>query len=119
MVAEARNLFREAGMDPAVERKTVRVTLYNQTYTLAAAGTAPDGAPQAMDEVESLARSVDDLMHNIAQRSGVSDPARVAVLTALHLADRLRALENELIALKERVDHKSREFALLLDKAIE
>jgi len=41
------------------------------------------------------------------------------LLTALHLADRLRALENELIALKERVDHKSREFALLLDKAIE
>ncbi|HEV2198455.1 MAG TPA: cell division protein ZapA [Bryobacteraceae bacterium] len=102
-------------MDPAADRKTVRVTLFNQTYTLAAAGTAAQG----MDEVESLARSVDDLMHNIAQRSGVSDPARVAVLTALHLADRLRGLEDELIALKERVDHKSREFALLLDKAIE
>jgi hypothetical protein len=29
---------------------------------------------------------------------------------------RLRGLENELIVLKERVDHKSREFALLLDK---
>jgi cell division protein ZapA (FtsZ GTPase activity inhibitor) len=76
-------------------------------------------AAASVDEVESLARSVDDLMHSIAQRSGVSDPARVAVLTALHLADRLRALENELIVLKERVDHKSREFALLLDKAIE
>jgi cell division protein ZapA (FtsZ GTPase activity inhibitor) len=97
-------------MDPAAERKTARVTIFNQTYTLAAAGG---------DEVESLARSVDDLMHNIAQRSGVSDPARVAVLTALHLADRLRGLENELIALKERVDHKSHEFALLLDSAIE
>ncbi|HEV2198457.1 MAG TPA: hypothetical protein VGR73_01455 [Bryobacteraceae bacterium] len=32
---------------------------------------------------------------------------------------RLRGLENELIALKESVDRKSREFALLLDKAIE
>lgn len=110
-------------MDPSLERpaerKSVRVTIFNQTYTLAAAGTGPDGAPQAMGDVESLAHSVDDLMHNIAQRSGVSDPARVAVLTSLHLADRLRALENELVALKERVDHKSREFALLLDKAIE
>ena len=106
-------------MDPAAERKTVRVTLFNQTYTLTAAGTGPDGAPQAMGDVESLAHSVDDLMHNIAQRSGVSDPARVAVLSALHLADRLRDLEGELTALRERVDHKSREFALLLDKAIE
>jgi cell division protein ZapA (FtsZ GTPase activity inhibitor) len=97
-------------MDPAAERKSVRVTIFNQTYTLAAAGG---------DEVEALARSVDDLMHNIAQRSGVGDAGRVAVLAALHLADRLRGLESELTTLKERVDHKSREFALLLDKAIE
>ena len=102
-------------MDPATERKTVRVTIFNQTYSLAATSAAPD----AMHEVESLAHSVDDLMHNIAQRSGVADAGRVAVLTALHLADRLRGLENELNSLKERVDHKSREFALLLDKAIE
>jgi cell division protein ZapA (FtsZ GTPase activity inhibitor) len=101
-------------MDPAPQRKTVRVTIFNQTYSLAAA-VGEDGA----NDVESLARSVDDLMHNVAQRAGVSDPARVAVLTSLHLADRLRALEQELISLKERVDHKSREFALLLDKAIE
>lgn len=102
-------------MDPAAERKTVRVTIFNQAYTLAAASPAA----QATDEVESLAHSVDDLMHDIAQRSGVSDPSRVAVLTALHLADRLRGLEDDLASLKERVDHKSREFALLLDKAIE
>jgi len=97
-------------MDPAPQRKTVRVTIFHQTYTLASQGGG---------DVESLARSVDDLMHNIAQHAGVSDPARVAVLASLHLADRLRSLENELSSLKERVDHKSREFALLLDKAIE
>ncbi len=97
-------------MEQAAERKTVRVTIFNQTYTLAAASA---------DEVESLAHSVDDLMHEIAQRSGVSDPSRVAVLTALHLADRLRGSEDELASLKKHVDHKTREFALLLDKAIE
>jgi len=97
-------------MDPAAERKTVRVTIFNQAYTLAAASA---------EELESLAHSVDDLMHDIAQRSGVSDPSRVAVLTALHLADRLRGSEDELASLKKHVDHKSREFALLLDKAIE
>jgi len=97
-------------MDPAAERKTVRVTIFNQTYTLAAASG---------DELESLAHSIDDLMHEIAQRSGVSDPSRVAVLTALHLADRLRGVEGDFESLKKRVDHKSREFVLLLDKAIE
>jgi hypothetical protein len=35
----------------------------------------------------------------------------------LHLADRLRAAEQELGALKLSVDHKSRDFALLLDQA--
>jgi len=100
-------------MNPAAERKTVRVTIFNQNYTLAASN-AEDAAG-----VESLAHSVDDLMHDVAQRAGVSDAGRVAVLTALHLADQLRGLENELMWLKERVDHKSREFALLLDKSLD
>jgi cell division protein ZapA len=100
-------------MNPAAERKTVRVTIFNQTYTLAAANAAD------AEGVETLAHTVDDLMHDIAQRAGVSDAGRVAVLTALHLADRLQGLESEFASLKERVDHKSREFALLLDQAIE
>ena len=44
---------------------------------------------------------------------------RVAVLACLHLADRLRAMERELSDLKARVDQKTRQFSLLLDKAIE
>ena len=95
-------------MDTAT-RKTVRVTIFNQTYTLAA---ADDPA-----EVEELARVVDELMSGIAQRAGNVDSNRVAVLACLHLADRLRGLEQELADLKARVDHKSRQFSLLLEKA--
>lgn len=91
------------------DRKTVRVTIYNQSYTLTAAGDP--------DEVESLARSVDTLMTEIAQRAGNVDGNRVAVLACLHLADRLRSIERELADLKERVDSKSRQFSLLLDQA--
>jgi cell division protein ZapA len=94
-------------MDP--ERKTVRVTIFNQPYTLVAADDT--------GEVETLAHSVDDLMNDIAHRAGSNDPNRVAVLACLHLADRLRAIERELTDLKARVDHKSRQFSLLLDKA--
>jgi cell division protein ZapA len=94
-------------MEP--DRKTVRVTIYNQSYTLTVAGDP--------DEVESLARSVDTLMTEIAQRAGNVDGNRVAVLASLHLADRLRSIERELADLKEKVDSKSRQFSLLLDQA--
>lgn len=90
------------------DRKSVRVTIYNQTYTLAVTGDP--------GEVESLAQSVDTLMSEIA-RGGNVDGNRVAVLASLHLADRLRTLEHELTDLKARVDAKSRQFALLLDQA--
>jgi cell division protein ZapA len=93
-----------------VERKTVRVTIFNQTYSLAA--TDEEG------EIESLAHSIDELMTNIATRAGNVDANRVAVLACLHMADRLRSMERELTDLKERVDKKSRQFSVLLDDAI-
>ena len=96
-------------MEP--ERRTVRVTIFNQNYSLAAAGDAA--------EVEALAHSIDDLMTDIARRMGNADANRIAVLACLHLADRLRIMEHDLAALKGRVDEKTREFTLLLDQAME
>lgn len=84
------------------ERHTVRVTIYNQPYTLAVAGEPA--------EVEELAHGLDELMTSIAQRTANADASRVAVLACLHLADQLRTLERE-------VGRKSREFSLLLDEA--
>ena len=93
-----------------VERKTVKVTIFNQTYSLAA--TDEEG------EIESLAHSIDELMTSIAMRAGNIDAQRVAVLACLHMADRLRSMERELTDLKERVDKKSRQFSVLLDDVI-
>jgi cell division protein ZapA len=98
-------------MDSGAERKTVRVTIFNQTYTLAATGE--DG------EVETLGQTVDELMTSIAQRAGNMDSQRIAVLACLHLADKLRTIESELSSLKERVDVKTRHLSLLLDQAID
>jgi cell division protein ZapA len=94
----------------SVERKTVKVTIFNQTYSLAATDEA--------GEVEALAHSIDELMTSIALRAGNVDGNRVAVLACLHLADRLRSMERELEDLKNRVDEKSRQFSVLLDQAI-
>jgi cell division protein ZapA len=92
-------------------KNTVRVTILGQQYTLRAQGNTRD--------VELLAQSVDELMHNIALKSSNADSGRIAVLACLHLADRLRSLESDLGALKQRVERKSEEFAVLLDQALE
>jgi cell division protein ZapA len=98
-------------METGPERKSVRVTIFNQTYTLLASDDP--------GEIESLAHVVDELMTGIAQRAGNVDSNRVAVLACLHMADRLRAMERELSDLKTRVDEKTRQFSLLLDRAME
>jgi cell division protein ZapA (FtsZ GTPase activity inhibitor) len=97
-------------MDGA-ERKSVRVTIFNQTYNL---GVAGDPA-----EVEAIAHTVDELMTGIAAKAGNVDAGRIAVLTALHLADQLRTVQRELSEMRARIDSKTREFSLLLDRVIE
>ncbi len=97
-----------AGSD---DSKTVRVTIFNQAYSL---GTTGDPA-----ELEDVALAVDERMRSIAAKAGNIDTARVAVLACLHFADELRTLQNELSILKSRIDSKSREFSLMLDQVIE
>jgi cell division protein ZapA len=57
-------------------------------------------------------------MLSIASRAPNADSTHIAVLACLHLADKLRTLENDLSSLKERVDRKTGEFAALLDQLI-
>jgi cell division protein ZapA len=97
-----------AGVPP---KRPVRVTILDQTYTLLAAGEER--------AVQELADSVNELMAAIAARSPQADNLRVAVLACLHLADRLRALEQELAEFKRRVDEKSRDLGLLLEGAVQ
>jgi cell division protein ZapA len=92
-------------------KQPVRVTILNQSYTLLAKGD-----PR---EVEQLAESIDELMLSIAAKAPNADSTRIAVLACLHLADRLRSLEQDLTSLKERVGRKSEEFAALLEQAFE
>jgi cell division protein ZapA len=88
----------------------VRVTIFNQTYSLVAS--------EEPGRVELLAQKVDDLMSKIAAHGANVDATRAAVLACLHMADELDTLEQQLAALKQKVEHKAREFTLLLDEAI-
>jgi cell division protein ZapA len=95
-------------MDPDPAKQIVRVSIFNQTYSVATFGDPQD--------TEDLAREVDELMATIARRAGNLDSTRTAVLACLHLADKLRTSERELEALKESVENRTRNFAVLLDK---
>ena len=67
--------------EAALEKKTVRVTIFNNSYSLITSGSEA--------EVEELAHRVDELMNNIARGSN-ADASRIAVLACMHLADELR-----------------------------
>jgi len=88
----------------------VRVTIFNQTYSLVAS--------EEPGRIEELAHRIDELMSSIAARAGNVDSNRIAVLACMHLADQLESLERELAALKNKVEDKAREFSVLLDGAI-
>jgi cell division protein ZapA len=89
----------------------VRVTIFNQTYSLVASSEEPG-------RIEQLAQRVDDLMSTIAARAGNVDSTRTAVLACLHLADELDSIERRLSMLKDDVEDKARHFTILLDEAI-
>ncbi len=89
---------------------TVRVTIFNQTYSLTTAGDAAT--------TEALAQQVDDLMSQIARRAGNLDSTRTAVLACLHLADRLQSVEKQLDTLRHSVEHRTKDFTSLLDDVL-
>jgi cell division protein ZapA len=91
-------------------KKSLRLSIYNQTFTLLVTGD-----PAAL---EQAALEVDELMTTIA-RTGNLDSVRVAILACLHLQDRVRSLETDFQQLKARIDDRTRQFTVLLDGAIE
>jgi cell division protein ZapA len=92
----------------APEKKPVRLTIFNQTFTLRV-----DGDP---DELLRAANEVDELMSTIA-RSGNMDAVRVAILACLHLQDRVGSLQEEIEKLRG-IETRTRELARLLDEAM-
>jgi cell division protein ZapA len=97
-------------METTSDKQSVRVTILSRSFTLRTAGNPAD--------VVKLASSVDELMLAIASKAPNADSTHIAVLACLHLADRLRDLESELVDLKTRVDRKSTQFAGMLEELI-
>jgi len=92
------------------EKRPVRLSIFNQTYSLLVSGDP--------SEMEHAAEEVDELMTTIA-KAGNNDSTRIAVLACLHLQDRLHMLERELDSLKHHVDDRTKRLSVLLDQLIE
>jgi cell division protein ZapA (FtsZ GTPase activity inhibitor) len=65
--------------------ETVRVHIFNQTYSLR--------SHSEREHVERLARLVDERMRQIASQAPVHDVVKVAILAALNIADELEHLK--------------------------
>jgi cell division protein ZapA (FtsZ GTPase activity inhibitor) len=70
-----------------VRPRTIDVEIYDQKYTIVLKSSLSDS------EVLNLAEEVDARMRDIAQQGNTADSLKVAVLTALHLAQEYRELE--------------------------
>jgi len=97
-------------MDAAADKQTVRVTILSRPYTLRTTGD-----PR---ELEEAAASVNQVMLAIAAKAPNADSTHIAVLACLHLADRLRSLEQDLNKLKSHVDRKREEYAGMLERLL-
>ena len=66
--------------------RIIDVEIYDQKYSIVPM------APIQEADVESLAEEIDERMHQIAEIASTADSLKIAVLTALHLAQELRDL---------------------------
>lgn len=69
-------------MTPA---ETVKVTIFNQTYSLRSAGGA--------DHIREIASLVDERMKQIAAQLTTHDISKIAILVALNIADEMQTLK--------------------------
>jgi cell division protein ZapA len=65
--------------------ETVKVTIFNQTYSLRSAG--------GDEHIREIASMVDERMKQIASHLSTHDISKIAVLTALNIADEMQNLK--------------------------
>jgi len=70
-----------------IKPRTIDVEIYDQKYSIVLM------SPMQESDVESLAKDVDGRMRDIASVASTADSLKIAVLTALHLAQELRELK--------------------------
>ena len=88
----------------------VSVTIFGQSYSLR--------AEESGKYVEELARYVDSQMRTLSESSRTTDSLRVAVLTAVNIADELFKLRERHLSDEARVETVARELMTALEDSL-
>ena len=88
--------------------QTIQVVIYNQTYTLRS-----DHDPAYIQE---LGEYVDKRMNEIAHATMTVDSLRVAILSALQIADELYQARKDIKSTEQEIAERSTKYAELLDQ---
>ena len=87
--------------------RTIEVEIYDQRYSIVLKTALPES------EVRKIAEEVDGRMRDIAAHANTADSLKVAVLTALHLAQEHRELQRKC---EEKADRLSQALEAVLKR---
>jgi len=88
-----------------LRQRTIDVEIYDQKYSIVLT------SPLSESEVQLLAEEIDARMRDIARQANTADSLKVAVLTALHLAQEYRELQRN-------CEQKSEEWSRALEQVL-
>lgn len=90
--------------------QTIRVEIYNQTYSIRSDGDN--------EYILDLAQYVDGKMREISSGTLTVDSLKVAILGALHIADEYYQLKNSQAQMDAQLAARSAECTMLLDRVL-
>jgi cell division protein ZapA len=85
--------------------RSVEVEIYDQKYSILLK------TPLSENEVRKLAAEIDERMRDIAAQANTPDSLKVAILTALHLAQEYKEL-------RQRCDQKTEDLSRALEAVL-
>ncbi len=92
------------------EKSTEKVEIFGQEYKIKGAGD-----PQY---IYKIAGYVDKKMREIAHTSGIMSQSKIAILTALNIADELFQIKEEEERVQSKVDKKAERLSEIFDDKI-
>jgi cell division protein ZapA len=97
---------------PKPKPRSVEVEIYDQKYSIVLKSEI------AEDDVRRLADDVDERMRRIASVASTPDSLKIAILTALHLAQELRELKSHSERSEAVIRKKSDEWVHALEQLL-
>ena len=96
--------------DTTMSEQTIRVEIYNQTYSIRSDGDN--------EYIHELAEYVDRKMREISSGTMTVDSLKVAILAALHIADEFYQLRNSNAQSDAQLASRSTECSEMLDRIL-